>query len=74
MRAEAIDFVAAYSQDPSRADLFAARTLLVENREAWRTVAALSDGGLLLIPHPAFSIDPELVAEAVRRFEAVQRG
>jgi len=64
---EAIDFVAAYSQDPSRADLFAARALIVENRDTWRAMAALSDGGLLLIPHPALAIEPELVAEAVRQ-------
>jgi transcriptional regulator with XRE-family HTH domain len=65
--AEAIDFVAAYGQDSSRADLFAARTLIVENRDSWRALAALSDGGLLLIPHPSLAIEPEMVAEAVRR-------
>ena len=26
-----------------------------------------ADGGLLLIPHPSLSIEPEMVAEAVRR-------
>ena len=65
--AEAIDFVAAYSRDPSRADLFAARALIVENRDAWRAMAASADGGLLLIPHPSLSIEPEMVAEAVRQ-------
>ena len=65
--AEAIDFVAAYGRDPSREDKLAARALIVESREAWRTVAASSDSELLLIPHPSLSVEPEMVAEAVRR-------
>ena len=64
---EAIDFVAACSQDQLRADLFAARALIVEDRNAWRGVVASSEGGLLLVPHPSLSIEPELVAEAVRK-------
>ena len=64
--AEAIDFLAACSQDPSRADLFAARALIVEDRNAWRRLTASSDSRLLLVPHPSLSVEPELVAEAVR--------
>ena len=65
--AEAIDFVAAYSREPSRADWFAARALIVESRDAWRAMAASADSELLLIPHPSLSVEPEMVAEAVRR-------
>jgi transcriptional regulator with XRE-family HTH domain len=64
---EAIDFVAAFSREPSRADWFAARALIVENRKAWRDLAS-SDAALLLIAHPSFlDIEPELVAEALRK-------
>ncbi len=65
--AEAIDFMAAYSQDSSRTDWFATRALIVENRDAWRVVSDSSDTRLLLIPHPSFSVEPEMVAEAVRK-------
>ena len=65
--AEAIDFLAACGQDPSRAELFGARALIVEDRNAWRRLAGSSDRGLLLVPHPSLSIEPELVAEAVRK-------
>lgn len=62
---EAIDFVAAFSR--ARVDDFAARALIVEKREAWRDLAS-SDAALLLIAHPSFlDIEPELVAEALRR-------
>ena len=64
---EAIDFVAAYSRDPTRADRFAARALIVEGIDVWRNIVAATDAGLLLIPHPSLSIEPELVAEAVRQ-------
>ena len=64
---EALEFVAAYSRDPSREGWFAARALIVEGRDAWRNVVASTDAGLLLIPHPSLAIEPEMVAEAVRR-------
>ena len=64
---EAIDFVTAFSRDPLRADWFAARALIVESREAWRDLAS-SGPELLLIAHPSFlDIEPELVAEALRK-------
>ncbi len=64
---EAIDFVAAYSREPAaRAEGFAAKALIVESREAWRNLAATAHAGLLLIAHPALTIEPELIAEAVR--------
>ena len=65
--ADAIDFVAAYSRTPSRAELFAARALIVDDRDAWRDVAASADAELLLIPSPSFVVEPEKVAEAVRQ-------
>ena len=65
--AEAIDFVAAYGREPSRADLLAARALIVETRDAWRTTVGLAEGGLILIPSPSLSLEPELIAEAIRR-------
>jgi transcriptional regulator with XRE-family HTH domain len=65
--AETIDFVAAYSRGPSRAEWFGARALIVETRDAWRSVSAAAGAGLLLIAHPSLSIEQELVAEAVRQ-------
>jgi len=65
--AEAIDFVAAYSRDPLRADLFESRALIVENSGSWRAIIALAERDLILIPHPSFPIEPEMVAEAVRK-------
>ena len=59
--------MAAYSRDAKHADLFATRALIVESREAWRTLSTSSDTGLLLVAHPSLSIEPELVAEAVRK-------
>ena len=64
---EAIDFVAAFSRAPSRAEWLAARALIVETRDAWRDVSAAADAELLLIAHPSLSIEPEMVAEAVRQ-------
>ncbi len=64
---EALEFVAAYSRDPSREGWFAARALIVEGRDAWRNVVASTGAGLLLIPDPSLAIEPEMVAEAVRR-------
>jgi len=64
---EAMDFVAAYSRDPSRAELFESRALIVENSDSWRAIIALAESGLILIPHPSFAIEPEMVAEAVRK-------
>lgn len=65
--ADVLDFIAAYGQDPVRADRLAARALIVETREAWRNVASATDAGLLLIPHPKLSLEQELVAEATRK-------
>ena len=65
---EAIDFVAAFSRNPSWAEWFAARALIVESRDAWRSVSAATNAGLLLIPDPRhLSIEEELVAEAIRQ-------
>lgn len=65
--AEAIDFVVAHGRVSSQSDMLAARTLIIENRDAWRRVAAQSEGGLLFITAPSLQIEPELVAEATRR-------
>ncbi len=64
---EAIDFVAAFGQSPFRAEWFGARALIVESRDAWRSLSAAAGAGLLLIAHPSLSVEPELVAEAVRQ-------
>ncbi len=64
---EAIDFLAAYSRLPLRAEWFAAKALIVESRDAWRNVASAADAGLLLVAHPTLPVEPELVAEAVRQ-------
>jgi hypothetical protein len=69
--AEAIDFVVAYSRQGKHADLFVSRALIVDNREAWRNLAMASDAGLLLIAHPSLVLEPELVAEAVRKGKRV---
>jgi transcriptional regulator with XRE-family HTH domain len=65
---DAIDFVAAYcrSREPSQPGQFAARTLIVETRDAWRSIAASSDTELLLIANSSLPVEPEMVAEAVR--------
>jgi transcriptional regulator with XRE-family HTH domain len=63
---EAIDFVAALSRDPDNHDAFAARTLIVDSKEAWRAIAR-SDSELVLIAHPTLNVEPEMVAEAVRQ-------
>jgi transcriptional regulator with XRE-family HTH domain len=65
--AEALDFVAAFGRDPSRIDSLAARTLIVESRDSWKSLSASTETGLNLIAHPTLSVEPELVAEAVRR-------
>ena len=43
-----------------------ARSLIVEQRDAWRAITA-SGSKLLLIVHPSLPAEPELVAEAVRQ-------
>jgi transcriptional regulator with XRE-family HTH domain len=63
--AEAMDFVVAAGNRPGVSNDFAARTLIVESRDAWRSLS-IGDGGLLLLAHPSLVIEPELVAEAVR--------
>ena len=67
---EAIDFVAALSREPSEHDAFAARSLIVESKEAWRAIAR-SDSELVLIAHPTLPVEPEMVAEAVRQGQHV---
>jgi transcriptional regulator with XRE-family HTH domain len=62
---EALDFIVAASRRPELGEAFAARTLIVEAREAWRSLAA-GDAKLVLVAHPALAIEGELVAEAVR--------
>jgi transcriptional regulator with XRE-family HTH domain len=65
---EAVDFVVAASRPEfgeEFAEKFAARTLIVETRDAWRSLAS-SDARLVLLADPALAIEAELVAEAVR--------
>jgi transcriptional regulator with XRE-family HTH domain len=63
--AEAVDFVVAASRRPELGDEFAARALIVETRDAWRSLAG-GDARLVLVVHPSLAIEAELVAEAVR--------
>ncbi len=63
---EALDFVVAASRKPELGEEFAARAVIVEARDAWRSLAG-SGSRLLLVAHPALSIEAELIAEAVRK-------
>jgi transcriptional regulator with XRE-family HTH domain len=65
---EAVDFIVAVSRPElggAFAGRIAARTLIVETRDAWRSLA-VGDARLVLVVHPALAIEAELVAEAVR--------
>jgi|GEM_PF-989467 len=62
---EALDFVVASSRKPQLGEELAARALIVETRDAWRSVA-VGDAKLILVVHPKLAIEAELVAEAVR--------
>jgi transcriptional regulator with XRE-family HTH domain len=63
--AEAVDFVVAASRRPEFGEEFAARTLIVKARDAWRSLA-VGDASLILVVDPALAIEAELVTEAVR--------
>jgi hypothetical protein len=63
--AEAVDFVVAASRQPDFDEAFAARTLIVKTRDAWRSLA-VGDARLNLIVDPTLALEGELVAEAVR--------
>lgn len=66
--AEVVDFVAGWtaSLEASEQAGVAARAVIVEEREAWRALAA-SDSRLLLIAGLQLELEAELVAEAVRQ-------
>jgi transcriptional regulator with XRE-family HTH domain len=63
---EALDFVVAASRKPELGEAFAARAVIVEARDAWRSLAG-SDSRLILVVHPGLAIEAELTAEAVRK-------
>jgi transcriptional regulator with XRE-family HTH domain len=63
---EALDFVVAASRKPELGEAFAARAVIVETRDAWRSLAG-SDSRLILVVHPGLAIEAELTAEAVRK-------
>ena len=65
--AEVLDFVAAYTAGSSESERerVEARTLIVENEDAWHVLTATRNR-LVLIPQPSLAVDAELVAEAVR--------
>jgi hypothetical protein len=65
---EAVDFIAGWaaSLDASEQAAVASRAVIVEEREAWRALAA-SGSRLLLIAAPQLELEQELVAEAVRQ-------
>ncbi len=63
---EALDFVVAASRKPELGEAFAARAVIVEARDAWRSLAG-SGSRLILVAHPDLSIEAELIAGAVRK-------
>jgi transcriptional regulator with XRE-family HTH domain len=63
--AEAVDFVVAASRQPEFDEAFAARTLIVKTRDAWRSLT-VGDASLNLIVDPTLALEAELVAEGVR--------
>jgi hypothetical protein len=66
--AEVVDFVAGWVatlDGPDQAAV-ASRAIIVEEREAWRALAA-SDSRLVLIASPQLELEAELIAEAVRQ-------
>ncbi len=66
--AEVVDFIAAWVaglNEPEQSPVVA-RAVIVEEREAWRTLAA-SGYPLILIVGPQLELESELVAEAVRQ-------
>jgi transcriptional regulator with XRE-family HTH domain len=63
--AEAVDFVVAASRQPELEEEFAARALIVEERDALRSLAG-ANAHLILIVNPTLAIEAELIAEAVR--------
>lgn len=65
---DALDFVAAAMQsfDQDERDQIESRLVIVEHIEAWRDLCEARHR-LILLAHPKLSIDPETVAEAVRR-------
>ena len=66
--AEVVDFVAGWvaSFDQIEQSAVASRAIIVEEREAWRALAA-SSSKLMLIAGPQLELEPELIAEAVRQ-------
>ena len=66
--AEVMGFLAAFlAKSPSeeQEEISAQAALVVDDKETWRAVAT-SGKRMVLMPHPSFGIEPELVAEAVR--------
>jgi hypothetical protein len=64
--AEAVDFVAAVVRQLPDSETVIARAVIVESKEAWQAICR-SDAELILIAHPDLAVEPEMVAEAVRR-------
>ena len=63
--AEAVDFIVAASRGSDSEEEFAARALIVETREAWRSLV-VGNARLVLVVHPILAIEAELIVEAVR--------
>ena len=64
--AEAIDFVAAVVRRAADSEVFAARAVIVEERDAWRSISR-TDSRLILVAHPNLVLAPDLVAGAANR-------
>jgi transcriptional regulator with XRE-family HTH domain len=63
--AEAVDFVAAVVRQMTEREVVTARTVVVHEKNAWRSIAR-SGAKLVLLAHPDLVLDQETVAEAVR--------
>ncbi len=64
--AEAVDFVAAVMRQTKTREVLTARTVLVREKNAWRSIAR-SGSRLVLVAHPDLALDEDAVAEAVRQ-------
>jgi hypothetical protein len=64
---EVIDFFAAHlaALPKEERDVFESRIVIVENRDAWSSLAG-SRNRLILVPTLSLSLEPEVVAQAVR--------
>jgi transcriptional regulator with XRE-family HTH domain len=63
---DALDFFVACCRLSKAKEALSPKVLIVDEKEAWRGLANAGSGPLILVIHPTFAIESELVAEAVR--------